>query len=566
MNSIKFLNEGFSSLKEDIEIFHNSNGINYEVLERSKSGENALLKSMNPKDWTPYIVAWNCPKDHGSWGQGHYFQYEQDARELWNSDYVDESLDEGLMSYEDIWGQTEEDPYEVAKQFNLTCEKIPCSDCASDETKYKFSGKPADFEKARKAGFFYSIDFDESLDENSNVWDDEDLGYEPSKTSIIGAQIGDTILDRKTNKNGKVIKLGQSGNDDLVFVDFGKGIRKINAVDDAQRFGRYEIVNRNKSEIETESSISTIKNKIKQLNEKYKIVNESLDENYDEDLFDQTWSKLPSAVKDTMDTGWGDPTRSEMSSTRYARGYIQALVDCDIITDDEAYNLNMMNDENGNYVRESIRPKIIEQLNRLQEKEMSDEDKRDNEILRSILQKTAQRSNAKLTPEEQEVLNKYNLYRDGYKGISWIGQDGLDHIANQMDGYREYNSNINLADRARKWKDRQGARNIRKGCYWENPDPKNMSNGEYATTFQDRNRESDAFLMHEPVRNMKNALKSRKYHQNELNNIDTKYQVELDKLNKQHEFDKKYHQDSVNSSQKDIDKLLKHNKNNSEEK
>ena len=57
---------------------------------------------------------------------------------------------------------------------------------------------------------------------------------------IIGAKPDDKILDTKTNKVGTVVKTGQSGNNDLVYVDFDGKVRKINAIDDAQIHGRYE--------------------------------------------------------------------------------------------------------------------------------------------------------------------------------------------------------------------------------------------------------------------------------------------------------------------------------------
>lgn len=76
------------ALKESTgEIFHNANGEDYEIIERSKSGSNALLNK--GKQW---IIAWNCPKNNrGSWGQGHYFFDEDEARELWNKKYIRES-------------------------------------------------------------------------------------------------------------------------------------------------------------------------------------------------------------------------------------------------------------------------------------------------------------------------------------------------------------------------------------------------------------------------------------------------------------------------------------------
>lgn len=76
------------------EVFHNDNGLDYTVVERSKSGKNALLN--RGKQW---IIAWNCPQDNnGSWGQGHYFFDESEAREWWSKKYIKESKSPMKMS------------------------------------------------------------------------------------------------------------------------------------------------------------------------------------------------------------------------------------------------------------------------------------------------------------------------------------------------------------------------------------------------------------------------------------------------------------------------------------
>ncbi len=79
---------GKKSIKESSgEVFHNENGLDYTVVERSRSGKNALLN--RGKQW---IIAWNCPQNNeGSWGQGHYFFDEDEAREWWNKKYIKES-------------------------------------------------------------------------------------------------------------------------------------------------------------------------------------------------------------------------------------------------------------------------------------------------------------------------------------------------------------------------------------------------------------------------------------------------------------------------------------------
>lgn len=59
-------------------------------------------------------------------------------------------------------------------------------------------------------------------------------------TGILGAKVGDKILDTKTGKVGEVKKEGQVDNYDLIYVDFGSKLRKINPMDDAQTEGRYK--------------------------------------------------------------------------------------------------------------------------------------------------------------------------------------------------------------------------------------------------------------------------------------------------------------------------------------
>lgn len=85
-----FANGYKESLNEEssdsIGIFHNDNGIDYEIIERSESGKNLLLRHPRGSKW---VIAWNCPRDNqGSWGQGHYFFDEMSARKLWNKEYA----------------------------------------------------------------------------------------------------------------------------------------------------------------------------------------------------------------------------------------------------------------------------------------------------------------------------------------------------------------------------------------------------------------------------------------------------------------------------------------------
>ena len=92
----------------------------------------------------------------------------------------------------------------------------------------------------------------------------------------------------------------------------------------------------------------------------------------------------------------------------------------------------------------------------LNEAEMSDEDKADSEILRNIYQKTQQRANAALTPDEKAVLAKYGLQRKpDFKNIG--DNHGNSIFSRPSDVFSYYNDfnmannpKVNLADRARK--------------------------------------------------------------------------------------------------------------------
>ena len=53
---------------------------------------------------------------------------------------------------EEWWGQCDEDPYQVAKRFNLLIEKIEQN---YDETFYRFSGTKSEIENAQNHGYFW---------------------------------------------------------------------------------------------------------------------------------------------------------------------------------------------------------------------------------------------------------------------------------------------------------------------------------------------------------------------------------------------------------------------------
>lgn len=368
-NTIKIINEGFMRkyMKEDIEkeVFHNDNGVDYDVIERSTSGKNALLN--RGKQW---IVAWNCPQDSGSWGQGHYFFDEAAARKVWKDKYVNESLEE-------------EDYFDFQSAvYN-----------ALSDVMFKYRDKDVD-----------EVDLDKALN-----W----------------------FADR--------------------FFDF------------------------------------------------------------------------------------------------------------------------------------EFEEKLQECINKLNEAEMSDEDKVDSALLRSIYNKTQQRANAKLTPEEKAVLDKYNLRRDSdTKNIRkntnenpW-GNPLIDQrVGDKFRRWNQDETKINLADRARKMDDRGAGYHTTQGYYFDVDDDhrewKDPETGRWQRLkdkgLLDQERKHQNSVMQEPVRQMKDAISDRNYHQKHVDSNNAEYdarrakiQAEYEKRLKDNENSRKYsgeyHQKGLDQSKDRIDKLL----------
>ena len=200
--------------------------------------------------------------------------------------------------------------------------------------------------------------------------------------------------------------------------------------------------------------------------------------------------------------------------------------------------------------RESL-DKLQEAISTLNERkqEWSDEDKVDSELLYSIYDKKLQRSNAALTPEEKAVLNKYNLgdvypHKNGWgtKRASTVSAPlGLDVYEPIKRGQHihstETNRNVNLADRARKMRTRA----YNKGAV-----------GKYDRDFKYN------------YNTMKDNIRSRKYHQKNLDSLDKEYDEkeakllkQLDSLKKDREQSRKYHQGELDASNSHINKMLK---------
>lgn len=96
--------------------FHNDNGNEYKIIDRSESGKNALLRR-----GSQWIIAWNCPESNeGSWGQGHYFFDEDEARQIWDDKYLKESYNSKRL-HKKLNESTEHDT--LAKEIKRAVEK-----------------------------------------------------------------------------------------------------------------------------------------------------------------------------------------------------------------------------------------------------------------------------------------------------------------------------------------------------------------------------------------------------------------------------------------------------------
>ena len=160
---------------------------------------------------------------------------------------------------------------------------------------------------------------------------------------------------------------------------------------------------------------------------------------------------------------------------------------------------------------------------------MSDEDRHDSEIIRSIIDKTRVRTNASLTKEEKEILAKYNLRRfnnevrvaglkdpRGYSPTVEAGGSDSD-ISNPRGGYQRERrssyrykndpSEVNYADMARKRIERAQARY---DYYNQNPVAEMQA------------RRDD----------LERAIHSRDYNQRQIDAADEKYQKALEDAKK----------------------------------
>ena len=172
-------------------------------------------------------------------------------------------------------------------------------------------------------------------------------------------------------------------------------------------------------------------------------------------------------------------------------------------------------------IEESI--DLTESICQLLEK-MSPEDEYDSAILRSIIDKTAERTNAKLTPEEKEVLAKYNLSRENQRVLV----PGITKWYNWSDAALDTVEGGNRKDRGHYGRYYDGSRKS-----YRSPSRHDISQVNYADIARKRPERDQARLdrinndkltqYSEAQRELRNALWSREYHQEYIDKADQSY-------------------------------------------
>lgn len=168
-------------------------------------------------------------------------------------------------------------------------------------------------------------------------------------------------------------------------------------------------------------------------------------------------------------------------------------------------------------------------LNKLNEAEISPEDKADSDILRAIRGKRTARSNAKLTDEEKAVLAKYNL---DTSGGTLFNKDTHRTIADTSWDTQKRIKKMNLADRARKVPERTYAQQVSR-TWVDDSIYDHASNRGKTNTFQNKERGLENTELGRDYADVKANLSSKSWHKRELGNVDDEYDKKQQNLLKQ---------------------------------
>lgn len=479
------------SKPDNLGTFHNDNGNDYKVIERSESGKNALLQ--RGKQW---VIAYNCPESNeGSWGQGHYFFDEEEARKVWEDKYLNESLNEDLASYiqkihdtdEYLWNLHDTDYswlYDECAKYSDTWGSDESEDSIADcirkmpkEKQYEILDKLVapyneSLNEGVMTGYWCPACHDKSLQSTLMVVDDK-------------RQDGAEVLE--CDNCGKRFFRSKKDNEIKPLPEYVKVRRFDEAFDVNDRKAKSEVINWWKS----------VEKWNRENGSKYNIDN---DYNDVESMFTAMYDmfrELKNSNPELYKKGKSIYNKYATHPIKESKGNKPMK----IIKED--YNQKL---------RESIRKIVF----RLTEAEMSDEDKRDTEILRNIYKKIDGRKIGKntFTPEEQEVIDKYGLDVWGYRGDSKVVTgSGRKDVVNSSEYKNSWGrpqqkfDKINYADRARKIDDRDYAQQINRRKGWNQ-------------TFDDAEKEMQSQKQSNRINQMKSALHNRKYYQNEIDNAE----------------------------------------------
>lgn len=200
-------------------------------------------------------------------------------------------------------------------------------------------------------------------------------------------------------------------------------------------------------------------------------------------------------------------------------------------------------------------------LRNLDEGKMSDEDRRDSDLIWSAHQKLGRRANAKLTPDELDAMDRHGFMR-GYKEV----RHKSDNSALSLRQGRARNAyaggvypgwgnldKVNIADYGDKYPERESKRN--EISYWGG-NPSSLA----------KERATDAENMKSDVAAMRSALGSRGYYQDVENNLaqslkdfTIKYETDNFQLDKAVEHDAAFYRNGA-KEEEDKKKALLRNK------
>ena len=133
-----------------------------------------------------------------------------------------DSLNESFV--EEWWGQTDEDPFDFAYEYGLTCKEVGRN---GDEILYRFTGEKEDFDEAKADGYFYSIamggDEGHSEDLNESLIVEAENPDNAEINALIRKVIGKKNISKKDAKALADAGIERSENGNLT----GKNGRKL---------------------------------------------------------------------------------------------------------------------------------------------------------------------------------------------------------------------------------------------------------------------------------------------------------------------------------------------------